>query len=96
MVQSHYFSNKLVKGQIDRVLNNYGITYITLKSEIDKNVMLYLFLKDICTFLERIDQVTNDKDKINDYDRLYKEKELLSVNNNNRKECSYKHVKRGE
>ena len=96
MLQSQYFSNKLTKAQIDRVLNNYRIKYTTLKSEIDKNVMLYLFLKDICTFLERIDQVTNDKDKINDYDRLYKEKELLSVNNNNRKECSYKHVKRGE
>jgi hypothetical protein len=39
--------------------------------------MFDLFLKDILTFLEHVEQVASDKDKINDYDRLYKEKELL-------------------
>ena len=79
MLQSQYFSNKLTNTQIERVLNNYRIKYTTLKSEIERkiNIMFDLFLKDILTFLEHVEQVASDKDKINDYDRLYKEKELL-------------------
>ena len=79
MLQSQYFSNKLTNTQIERVLNNYRIKYTTIKSEIERkiNIMFDLFLKDILTFLEHVEQVASDKDKINDYDRLYKEKELL-------------------
>ena len=79
MLQSQYFSNKLTNTQIERVLNNYRIKYTTIKSEIERkiNIMFDLFLKDILTFLEHVEQIASDKDKINDYDRLYKEKELL-------------------
>ena len=79
MLQSQYFSNGLTNTQIERVLNNYRIKYTTIKSEIERkiNIMFDLFLKDILTFLEHVEQIASDKDKINDYDRLYKEKELL-------------------
>ena len=66
MLQNQYYNHKLTKSQIEKILKNYDIKYITMKNEIDAkfNSMIKLFINDIKAFLENIEEISNERKKI--------------------------------
>ena len=80
MLQLQYYNSKLTKTQIDKILNNYNIKYTTVKNEIDSKVnnLLKLFMSDILTFLENIEEISKERKKLKDFENIQKECELLS------------------
>ena len=79
MLQMQYYTYKLSKKQINHILNNYNIKYNTMKSEIEAkmNLMIQVFLKDIYAFLENIEEIALEREKLKDLDRTKQENKSL-------------------
>ena len=75
MLQKQYYTYKLSKTQIDHILANYNIKYTTMKTDIESKLanMIQVFLKDIFAFLENIEEIASEKDKLKEFDRMKKE-----------------------
>ena len=92
MLQLQYYNSNLKNSQIDKILNNYQLKYTQMKNEIDSklNQMLKIFLKDILTFLENIEEVAEQKHKINEFDTIKKELELAKTKIKNKIKIEHK------
>lgn len=80
MLQLQYFT-KLKNKHINNILDNYKLKYTGMKNEIDTkfNELIKLFLKDILSFLENVEQTATNKKKLNNYDKM--KTELESIRN---------------
>ena len=80
MLQMQFYASKLTKSQIERMLSNYKIKYTTLKTDLDAKIngMIQIFLKDILAFLENIEQIASEREKIQEYDRIKNELQCLN------------------
>lgn len=78
MLQLQYYNSNLNKSQINSILENYKMKYTGIKNEIDVKVNNFfkLVIKDILAFLENIEEVVDQKKKINEYEINKKELEL--------------------
>ena len=67
---SQFYNSSLTKAQIDKILNNYSIKYNTFKNEIDSKInnIIKLFLSDILAFLENIEEISNEKKKLKEFE----------------------------
>ena len=81
MLQLQYYNAKLSKKQIDSILNNFNIKYSTIKNEIDAkmNNLLKLFMEDILSFLENIEEISKERKKIKEFENIKREYDLLSL-----------------
>ena len=81
MIQLQYYNGKLKKTQIDNILNNFNIKYTTFKNEIESKVnnLLKLFLNDIKSFIENIEEISKERKKLKEFDNLKKQQEILSL-----------------
>lgn len=72
MLQKQYYTYKLSKTQIDHILANYNIKYTTMKTEIESKLtnMIQVFLKDIFAFLENIEDIATEREKLKEFDRI--------------------------
>ena len=72
MLQKQYYTYKLSKTQIDHILANYSIKYTTMKTEIESKLtnMIQVFLKDIFAFLENIEDIATEREKLKEFDRI--------------------------
>ena len=80
MLQLQYIT-KLKNKHINNILDNYKLKYSGMKNEIDTKVneLIKLFLKDILSFLENLEQAATNKKKLNNYDKM--KTELESIRN---------------
>ena len=78
MFQLQYYNASLKNNHINKILNNYQIKYTQIKNEIESKVnhMIKFFLKDISVYLQNIEEIAEQKKKINEYDSVIKELEL--------------------
>lgn len=94
MLQMQYYTYKLSKKQINHILNNYNIKYNTMKSEIEAkmNLMIQVFLKDIYAFLENIEEIALEREKLKDLDRTKQENKSLKnqLQEKSKNECRLK------
>lgn len=92
MLQLQYYNSNLKNNQINKILNNYQLKYTQMKNEIDSklNQMLKIFLKDILTFLENIEEVAEHKRKINEFDTIKKELDLAKTKIKNKINIEHK------
>ena len=81
MLQLQYYNSKLTKSQIDGILNNFNIKYTTVKNEIDSklNNLLKLFMDDILSFLENIEEISKERKKLKDFENFKREYDILSM-----------------
>ena len=81
MIHLQYYNSVIKNNHINKILNNYQIKYTQIKNEIDLkiNQMMKLFLKDIFSFLENLEEVAEQKHKINEYNSIVKELELTKT-----------------
>lgn len=81
MLQLQYFNSNLTKKQIDGILNNFNIKYTTVKNEIDSKVnnLLKLFMDDILSFLENIEEITKEHKKLKEFEHIQREYDVLSL-----------------
>jgi hypothetical protein len=79
MLQLQYYNSVLKNNHIGKILNNYKLKYSRLVNEIESkiNEMMKLCLKDILSFLENLEEAADQKRKINDYDKIKRELELV-------------------
>ena len=65
MLQLQYFNSKLKNKHINSILDNYKLKYSGIKTELSSklNELIKLFLKDILSFLENVEEVANTKKK---------------------------------
>jgi hypothetical protein len=80
MLQFQYYNTKLTKKQIDSILNNFNIKYTTVKNEIDSKInnLLKLFMDDILSFLENIEEISKEVKKIKEFDKIQRDYEVVS------------------
>ena len=80
MLQMQYYTSRLTKSQIERMLSNYKIKYTTLKTDLDAKIngMIQIFLTDILAFLENIEQIASEREKLQEYDRIKNELQCLN------------------
>ena len=78
MFQMQYYNSCLKNNHINKILNNYRIKYTQIKNEIESKInhMIKLFLKDVLVYLQNIEEVAEQKHKINEYDSVIKELDL--------------------
>ena len=78
MLQLQYLKLGLKNNHVNKILNNYRIKYTQIKNEIESkiNQMIKLFLNDISQFLENLEEVSEQKHKISEYDSVLKDLEL--------------------
>ena len=78
MFQLQFYNSSLKNNHINKILNNYQIKYTQIKNEIESKVnqMIKFFLKDISIYLQNIEEIAEQKKKINEYDSVIKELEL--------------------
>ena len=71
MLQSQYLNTKLQKKHIEQILSNYNIKYTTMKNEIENkiNVMIKTFNQDISAFLNNMEEIANEKQKLKKLER---------------------------
>ena len=81
MMQLQYLHSGLKNNHINKILNNYKIKYTQIKNEIESkiNQIIKFFLNDILVFLENIEEVSEQKHKINEYDSILKELEITKA-----------------
>ena len=79
MLQLQYLSSKLQKKHIDQILSNFNIKYTTMKNEIENkiNIMIKTFNQDISTFLNNMEEIAEEKQKLKQLER--NQNELESV-----------------
>ena len=92
MIQLQFFNYGLKNNHINKILNNYRMKYTHIKNEIESkmNQMIKYFLKDILAFLENIEEVADQKRKINEYDSVLKELELTRTKIKEKISAEYK------
>ena len=75
MFQLQYLNSKLNNKHINKIVDNYKIKYSGIKNEIESKIndMIKLFLKDILGFLENIEKTSNEKKKLNNYEKMKNE-----------------------
>ena len=101
MIHLQYYNSVIKNNHINKILNNYRIKYSQIKNEIElkTNQMMKLYLKDILSFLENLEEVAEQKHKINEYNSLLKEleqtkekiKDKISVEHKLKNECEILH-----
>ena len=81
MIQLQYYNSILKNNQINQILDNYKLKYSLVVKEIESKVnkMMKLFLEDILIFLENIEEVTEQKHKINEYDKNKRELDMMRI-----------------
>jgi hypothetical protein len=81
MLQLQYYNAKLTKKHIDNILNNFNIKYSTIKNEIDAklNSLLKIFMEDILSFLENIEEITKERKKIKEFENMKREYDILNL-----------------
>ena len=79
MLQNQYYSHKLTNSQIEKILKNYDIKYITMKNEIDAkfNILIKEFVIDIKKFLDKNEEFVNERKKIKEAENVKMEIEIL-------------------
>ena len=79
MLQLQYLNTKLKKNHIEQILSIYNIKYTTMKKEIDNkiDIMIKTFNQDISSFLNNMDDITEQKKKLKSLE--YNKIELESV-----------------
>ena len=97
MIHLQYYNSVIKNNHINKILNNYRIKYSQIKNEIELkiNQMMKLYLKDISSFLENLEEVAEQKHKINEYNSLLKEleqtkekmKDKISIEHKLKNEC---------
>ena len=77
MLQLQYYNSILKNNQITKILDNYKLKYSLVVNEIESKVneLMKLCLKDILVFLENIGEVSEQKHKINEYNKNRRELE---------------------
>jgi hypothetical protein len=92
MLQLQYYNSGLKNNHINKILNNYRMKYTHIKNEIESkiNQMIKFFLKDILVFLENIEEVSNQKHKINEYESVLKELEITRAKIKDKISAEYK------
>ena len=78
MIQLQYYNSGLKNNHINKIINNYKMKYTRINNEIESKInnMLKSFLNDILVFLENIEEVAQEKRKINDYENIKNELEI--------------------
>ena len=71
MLQSQYLNTKLQKKHIEQILANYNIKYTTMKNEIESkiNIMIKAFNQDISEFLNNMEEIASEKQKLKQLER---------------------------
>ena len=71
MYQSQYLNAKLQKKHIEQILANYNIKYTTMKNEIENkiNIMIKAFNQDISDFLNNMEEIASQKQKLKQLER---------------------------
>jgi len=71
MLQSQYLNAKLQKKHIEQILSNYNIKYTTMKNEIENkiNIMIKSFNQDISAFLNNMEEIATEKQKLKKLER---------------------------
>ena len=97
MIHLQYYNSVIKNNHISKILNNYLIKYSQIKNEIELkiNQMMKLYLRDILSFLENVEEVAEQKHKINEYNNLFKEleqtkakmKDKISLEHKLKNEC---------
>jgi hypothetical protein len=97
MIHLQYYNSVIKNNHISKILNNYRIKYSQIKNEIELkiNQMMKLYLRDILSFLENVEEVAEQKHKINEYNNLFKEleqtkakmKDKISLEHKLKNEC---------
>ena len=66
MLSLQYLNKRLKKSHIEQILANYNIKYNTMKREIDNkiNIMIKTFTQDISDFLNNMEEVAEEKEKL--------------------------------
>ncbi len=79
MLHLQYYNSVLKKNHITKIINNYKLKYSRVVNEIQSkiNEMMKLCLKDILSFLENIEEVSDQKHKLSDYDKNKRELEII-------------------
>ena len=71
MLQSQYLNTKLQKKHIEQILSNYNIKYTTMKNEIENkiSIMIKTFNQDISEFLNNMEEIASEKQKLKQFER---------------------------
>ena len=79
MLQLQYFNSKLKNKHINSILDNYKLKYSGIKTELYSklNELIKLFLKDILSFLENVEEIADTKKKVNNYEKMKNELESI-------------------
>lgn len=66
MLSIQYLNKRLKKKHIEKILSNYSIKYTTMKKEIENkvNVMIKTFTEDISAFLNNMEEIAEEKEKL--------------------------------
>ena len=80
MLQTQYYSNDLSLEQKQHIVKNYQIKYTTIKNEIEGKIsyMIQTFLKDISAFIDNIEDIAKEREKLKELERTKKEIKILS------------------
>ena len=81
MLQLQYFNSKLKNKHINSILDNYKLKYSGIKTELYSklNELIKLFLKDILSFLENVEEIADTKKKVSNYEKMKNELESIRV-----------------
>ena len=92
MIQLQYYNSFLKNNHINKILENYKLKYSLVVKEIESKVneMMKLFLNDILVFLENIEEVAEDKRKINEYEKNKRELDLIRLKMKNKTYTEHK------
>ena len=79
MLSLQYLNKRLKKSHIEKILTNYTIKYTTMKKEIDSKIdaMIKTFTQDISGFLNNVEEVAEEKEKIKSFEQNKNEIETL-------------------
>ena len=79
MLSLQYLNKRLKKDHIEKILENYNIKYTTLRKEIDNkiNVMMKTITQDLSAFLNNMEDVAAEKEKIKSHEINQNEIETL-------------------
>lgn len=79
MLNLQYYNTVLKKNHLSKILNNYKLKYSRVVNEIESKIheMMKLCLNDIFAFLESLEDISEQKHKITEYDKNKRELEII-------------------
>ena len=79
MLSLQYLNKRLKKSHIEKILANYNIKYTTMKNEIENkiNVMIKTFTEDISAFLNNMEEIAEEREKLKSLEHNQNELESL-------------------